>query len=187
MRCPSLAAAVLALSVMLVESPAFAPQLPTVEAQVKAAFLYNFAQFIQWPRQAFTGNDAPFVICTAGGSFDGALEKTVEGEMLNGRRISIRRLGPAETARGCQVLYIGKTEAHRSAEIVGAVANAPVLTVGDVDNFIDVGGMIRFTEAGHRIRFEINPEAVERASLRVSSRLLRLADIARPRQGTALR
>jgi hypothetical protein len=172
---------------MLVEAPASAVQESSDEAQVKAAFLYNFAQFVQWPNRAFADRDTPFTMCITGDSFDGALEKTVEREKLNGRRIAIRRLGQADNLQGCHLVYVGRLAAPRSMDLIMAASALPVLTVGDADDFINLGGMIRFTEVGYRIRFEINPDAAGRASLQVSSRLLRLADIVRPRQGEAIR
>jgi hypothetical protein len=156
-------------------------QDPSVEYQIKAAFLYNFAQFVEWPAQAFSRPDAPFTFCLAGDPFKGALEKTIHGETLNGRPLTARRVGPGEDIQGCHVIYIGTSEARRSAEIIAAATKAPILTVGETDDVINAGGIIRFIESGHRIRFAINPDAAERASLKVSSRLLRLADIVRPR------
>jgi hypothetical protein len=162
-----------------------APSNPSVEAQVKAAFLFNFAQFVQWPGGAFPDPDSPFTMCVIGDSVEGPLEKTIEGETLNGRRIVMRRPATPENIRACHLIYVARGEARRSMEIIVAASGVPILTVGDSEEFINEGGMIRFTEAGRRIRFEINPDAAESASLRVSSRLLRLADIARPRQRAA--
>src|SRR5262249_40178104 len=128
-----------------------------------------------------------FTMCVMGDPFEGALEKTVEQEMLNGRPFAVRRLIATENVRGCHVVYIGKLEAHRSLEIIAAPKQVyandgmPILTVGDADDFIDAGGMIRFTGVGQQVRFEINPDAGERVSLRISSRLLRVAHIVRPR------
>jgi len=187
MRCRILAAILISVFPMLLPAAAFALQTPSVEAQVKAAFLFNFAQFIQWPRQAFAGPEMPFTMCITGDSFDGVLEKTVEGETLNGRRIAVRRLGASDIPKDCHLVYVGRLEARRSAEVITAASGMPVLTVGDSEDFINDGGMIRFMEVGHRVRFEINPDAADRASLRVSSRLLRLADIARPRERAAIR
>jgi preprotein translocase subunit Sec61beta len=82
------------------------------------------------------------------------------------------------------MLYIALSESRRSTEIITAARNLPILTVGEPEDFINAGGMIRFTESGHRIKFQINPDAAERASLKVSSRLLRLADIVRPRRAS---
>ncbi|HYR85877.1 MAG TPA: YfiR family protein [Terriglobia bacterium] len=159
-----------------------ASQSPTVEYQVKAAFLYNFAQFVEWPSQAFSSPSDPFTFCLVGDPFEGALEKTLQGETLGGRPLAARRIGAPEDVRGCQLVYVGLSEVRRSAEIINAAANAPILMVGETEEFINAGGMIRFTQSGQRIRFEINPDAAERASLKVSSRLLRLADIVRPRR-----
>jgi hypothetical protein len=168
-------------------------QSPSSEADIKAAFIYNFAQFIDWPSRAFPSRTAPFTMCTIGDPAEGTLEKTVEGEKLNGRSIVVRRLGPTDSLKGCHLVYVGALEAKRSMEIITAAARnfatdgAPVLTVGDSEDFIELGGIIRFTESDHRVRFEINPEAAQRVSLRINSRLLRLADLARPGQRNGLR
>jgi len=181
MRCRSLAATVICLGTLLGATPVRARQAPSLEGDVKAAFLFNFAQFIDWPKEAFAGADAPFTICVTGDALVGPLEKTVEGEMLNGRPIVLRRMAPPDNVAGCHLVYVGRQEGRRSMEILSAAAGMPIVTVGDSAEFIDQGGMIRFTEVAHRIRFEINPDAASRSALRVSSRLLRLADIVRPR------
>ena len=185
-RYPVIAAAILLCLLFAVMFTA-GFQSSSVEAQIKAAFLFNFAQFIQWPEAAFTDRNTPFTMCTVGDSFDSALEKTVEAEMLNGRRVTVRRLNAMEPVKGCHLLYVGRIQTQRAIEIITSAEGMPVLTVGDSEDFINAGGMIRFTESGRRIRFEINPDAAERVSLKVSSRLLRLADIARPRERAATR
>jgi hypothetical protein len=185
MRCHNLAAAALSLVFSFGQTPAAAFQTSPAESQVKATFLYNFAQFIEWPSQAFTDRNTPFTMCLTGDSLGGMLEKTVEGETLSGRRITVRRLNPSDSLRACHLVYVGKLEARRSMEVIAAADGMPLLTVGDAEDFINLGGMIRFTEVGNRVRFEINPDPAERVALRVSSRLLKLADIARPRQGPA--
>jgi YfiR/HmsC-like len=180
-------AVLISIGILVAQASVCLAQAPLTEGQVKAAFLYNFAQFIQWPNQAFPDRDTPFTMCPTGDPFEGILEKTIEGETLNGRRIVVRRLTPSDNLRGCHLIYIGRLESRRSAEVIKAADQifaadgVPILTVGDSEDFINRGGMIRFIEAGDRVRFEINPDAAERVSLRVSSRLLRLADIVRPR------
>ena len=161
-------------------------QPASAEYQVKAAFLYNFAKFVVWPPQAFPSPDSPFTICLAGDPFEGALDRTVQGELLDRRPLMVRRIIPAEDLRRCQMIYLAPNENRRSAEIIDAAANSPILTVGETDSFINEGGIIRFVRSGGRIHFQINPDAAERASLRVSARLLRLADIVRPRQGAGV-
>jgi hypothetical protein len=171
---------VLTSCIIFSDASRFAAQDATLEYRVKAEFLYNFAKFVEWPRRAFPGPDTPFTICLAGDPFRGVLERTIRGETLNGRLLTVRRIAAAEEVRGCHLVYVNESEERRSAEIIKAVGNEPMLTVGDTAAFMNNGGMIRFTERGRRIRFEINVAAAERASLRVSSRLLKLADIVRP-------
>jgi len=170
-----------ALWILLGTLPSTGQERP-VEYQVKAAFLYNFAKFIDWPSQAFPARDSAFTICLADYPLQGALEKAVQGETWNGRPLLVKQIDSGSDVRGCQVVYISQSAAQWM-EILMAAANEPVLTVGERADFIAAGGIIRFTESGHRIRFEINPDAADRASLRVSSRLLRLADIVRARGG----
>jgi hypothetical protein len=176
------AAAVFFIGISLVDALAGLAQAPAVEYQVKAVYLFNFAKFVEWPQQAFLNPKTPYTICLAGDPFDTALQKTVQGESVNGRALAVRRLAAGDSPAGCHLLYISRSEAARTADLLNAVSSAPVLTVGESDEFINNGGMVRFVEAGGRIRFEINPDAAEQGSLKVSSRLLRLADIVKPRQ-----
>src|SRR5262245_39798930 len=106
-------------------------QSSTVEYQVKAAFLYNFAKFVDWPSAAFGRPDDPFTICLAGDPFAGALEKVIQGEALNGRRLAVRRIAPAESIQGCQIMYVDSSQDRRYSEMNATVANAPILTVGE--------------------------------------------------------
>jgi hypothetical protein len=156
-----------------------AAQDRTLEYQVKAGFLYNFAKFIDWPIEAFPARDSAFTICLADDPFRGAVQRAVQGETWNGRPLSVRQIDSGSDVRRCQVVYISLAARQKTMEILMAAANAPVLTVGETADFIAAGGIIRFTQSGRSIRFEINPDAAERASLKVSSRLLRLADIVR--------
>jgi hypothetical protein len=173
-----LVAAVVAILLNFSTSPA---QDAGVEYQVKAAFLFNFAKFVEWPTRVFPARNSPFTICLAGDPFQGAVEKTIVGETWNGRPLAVKRIDSGDEVTGCQLLYVSRSMA-RSMDFLAAAANGPVLTVGETEDFISSGGIIRFTASGRRIRFEINPDAAERVSLRVSSRLLRLADIVRPPQ-----
>jgi uncharacterized protein DUF4154 len=157
-------------------------QNPAVESQVKAAFLYNFSKFIEWPARAFARPTEPFTFCLTGDPFGGELEKTIQGETLNGRPLTVRHLASGDSVTGCHVLYVGLAEGRRAAEMIGSASTSPMLSVGEGDDFIDNGGTIHFIQSGHRVRFEISPEAADRAGLRVSSRLLRLADIVHPKK-----
>jgi len=182
MRVSFRLAAVAAYSIFLIfNSPALTQPRPySTEFEVKAAFLYNFAKFIEWPSQAFPGGEPAFTICVIGDPFEGALDRAVQGEVLDGRPLTVRHITSVEGVRRCQMIYIAASETQLS--VLTAAANAPILTVGETEDFINEGGMIRFTKTAGRIRFQINPDAADRASLKVSSRLLRLADIVHPRQ-----
>jgi hypothetical protein len=149
-----------------------------LETQVKAAFLVNFARYTEWPkRQPSAGS---FQICIAGEGMSSTLEATVRGEGAGGRPIAVRSLSGGDDGRDCEVLFIAASEAkRRQTDLLNAVHRSPVLTVGESEDFIANGGIIRFLKAGNRIRFEINPDAAKRASLTISSRLLRLADLAK--------
>ncbi len=173
---------VIVACIILLAGPPLASQDAAVEYQVKAAFLYNFAKFVEWPNQVFPSRESALTICLVGDPFQGAVERTIQGELWNGRPLAVRRIDSASDVRGCHVVYVSRAAAQKNMEILMAAASAPILTVGETDDFIRAGGIIRFTEAGRRIRFEINPDAADRVSLRVSSRLLRLADIVRAPQ-----
>src|SRR5437016_4691152 len=154
----------------------------STEYEVKATFLYNFAKFVDWPAQAVSGSGSVFSICLAGDPFEGAFDRVIQGEILDGKPLMARRIAAGDDLQGCQIIYVAPSEAFRSRDIINAAANAPILTVGEADDFIDDGGIVRFVKTAGRIHFQINPDAAQRASLKVSSRLLRLADIVRPRQ-----
>jgi len=146
--------------------------------RIKAVFLYNFAQFVTWPESAFADAQAPFVIGVLGADpFGAALDETVQGESIGGRRLEVRRYRSAVEVIGCQILFISSSEAGRLDEILKTLAGRPVLTVGESQDFANKGGMIRFVTTQNKIRFRINVAAAERSGLVISSKLLRLAEI----------
>ena len=151
------------------------------EYDVKAAFLYNFAKFVEWPAQAFPNADSPFTICLASDPFGGTLDKIVQGESLEGRPLVVRRISPTDV-NGCQIVYVGAARGRAAEETIKAAENQPILTVGESENFISTGGIIRFIRSGGHVHFQINPDAATRVSLKVSSKLLRLAEIVRTAQ-----
>lgn len=173
--------AAIMIGLLVLESRPLGGQDSTVEYQVKAAYLYNFAKFVDWPPTAFLRPDDPFTICLAGDPFGGALDKVIQGEVLNGRKLTIRRIAATDSTAGCQIVYVDPFQDRRYEETNAVPLNSPILTVGETEDFINNGGMIRFIKSGHRIQFQINADAVSRASLKVSSRLLRLAEIVRPK------
>jgi hypothetical protein len=157
-----------------------ATQAAPLEYQVKAAFLFNFSKFVQWPEEAFARKGSPFTICLAGDPFAGALDAIVQNETVDGRKVIVRRITEGGVQE-CSIVFVGRSEARHTAEIISAAGKSPILTVGESEDFIDKGGMIRFIERERRIRFQINTDAAERASLKISAKLLQLADIVRPR------
>ena len=151
------------------------------EYQIKATFIFNFAQFIDWPPTAFGGTNAPFCIGILGDDpFGGYLDETVRGENIDGHPLMVRRYRQVEEATNCQVLFISRSEAKRMKEDLAELKAQNVLTVGEVDGFCKGGGAIRFVTEQNKIHFRISPEAVKQASLTASSKLLRLAEIVPP-------
>jgi hypothetical protein len=145
------------------------------EYQVKAAFLYNFVKFIDWP-DGPAWQEGPIAICVLGKDpFGNALERVVEGKTVNGRPLAIRRIGDIAAARSCHVLFVSASEAGRVGEIVKAAQTRSVLTVSETDRFCERGGIIAFLMDGQRVRFRINPKAAASAGLSISSKLLQLS------------
>jgi hypothetical protein len=145
------------------------------EYHVKAAFLFHFAQLVDWP-DAPDESGSSLLLCILGDDpFHGELESTVEGKQIGPQVLHIRHLSKDQVTRGCKIVFVSKSENTRLAAILASLRNSPVLTVGEADNFLTSGGMIRLCLEGNKVRFEINREAAESARLRISSRLLLLA------------
>lgn len=151
---------------------------PVRETQLKAVFLFNFAQFVDWPGGAFATPDAPLVIGVLGEDpFGEVLDEVVRGERVGGRPLVVRRFRAVEEVDQCHLLFVGRSEAGRAGRILAALKGRPVLTVADMEDFAVRGGMIRFVTDRGRIRFRINLEAAKDAGLVLSSKLLRPAEI----------
>lgn len=150
------------------------------EYQVKAAFLYNFAKFVAWPQGTFVNYNDPIVICIVGQNpFGSTLEGMVQDKKVGDRAFVVRRLGDTQQGKGCQILFIGAGEWKRVRALLDALKGAPVLTVGETDDFTSSGGIIAFQLEGPRVRIQIALEPADRAKLRISSKLLSLAEIAK--------
>ena len=161
-------------------APAFAQVAKAPEYSLKAAYLYNFAQFIEWPDDSFTSADAPIVIGVLGEDpFGGALDQAVKNKTAHGRSFEIRRSKQMGELRACHVLFISASEARRLPEILTAVPQKGVLTVSDVDRFAEQGGIINFYMENNKVRFKINLSAAGRAGMKIRSQLLRLGTIIR--------
>jgi len=146
------------------------------EYQVKALFIRDFAKFVEWPPEAFSSPQEPLTICIAGQDpFGSEIDQAVKGKMVKSREIAIRRLARGEDSKGCQVLFIGALERRSAMILLWSPANAPVLSIGEGDRFMDMGGVIGFFMEGDKVRFDINLQAAARAHLKISSKLLSLA------------
>lgn len=151
---------------------------PADEYAVKAAFLLNFSRFVEWPEGAFPAADAPLRICVLGDDpFGAVLDRTVAGEVVSGRTVTIARSAEPVELRDCQVVFVSRSERPRLDAVFDELSGAPILTVGEVEGFAGRGGSINFFLESHRVRFEVNPGAASRAGLRISSELLRLGRI----------
>jgi hypothetical protein len=151
---------------------------PQDEYRVKAAFIFHFAQLIDWPADTTPGADNSLFLCTLGDDpFRGDLESTVEGKAIGTRVLRIRHLKRPEDIPGCGILFLGKAEGAHVSTILTVLHSAPILTVGESPGFLGAGGMICFRNENDRVRFDINLDAARAASLRVGSRLLMMAQI----------
>lgn len=148
------------------------------EYQVKAAYLFNFAKFVEWPPNTFSSAAAPVQICVLGANpFGHALEDSVAGKIIAGRRLEVSNFSRGVDPRSCQILFISSSEKRRMREILQQFAGAGVLTVADTSGFMEEGGMINFVVDGDQVRFEANLEAAQQAHLKISARLLAVAKI----------
>jgi hypothetical protein len=145
------------------------------EHQVKAAFIYNFLKFVEWPAEKFADTNAPIIIGVAkAGPLSAALEATVKDRKINGRAIVVRPAETSDAARLHLFCFTGMEEA-RLLEAMAAFTGKRVLTVGDTDKFAQSGGMIIFMPETDKLRFEINVDAAEREGLKISAQLQKLA------------
>jgi hypothetical protein len=157
---------------------AAAETAPTAEYQLKAVFLFNFAQFVEWPARAFPAVDAPLVIGVLGEDpFGSYLEEIVRNERVGAHPLEIRRFKRADEAGGCHILFFSRSEADALEPAMDALRGRSVLTVSDLDSFNRKGGMVRFVMEGGKIRLRINVEAAKAGELKISSKILRPATV----------
>jgi hypothetical protein len=146
------------------------------EYKVKAAYLFNFLKFVEYPPESFADPLAPIVIGVVGEDpFGSALPQVVIGKTVQGRDLVIHVYRAGEDLRGAHILFISASERKRLPAILSGLRGSSVLTVSDATGFLDVGGMIQFVNEDQRVRFAINADAAARAKLKMSSKLLSLA------------
>ena len=156
---------------------------PTVQTSVisreyliKAAILYNFAKFAEWPAAAFSDDTDPLRICVIGDDPFGPALASLQGKTVRDRTLLTASIVQIEDTAACHILFVSASESERLAEILDAVSALPILTVGDMSQFTSNGGIVALKKAEARSRLEINVGAVQKAGLKLSSKLLRLAD-----------
>jgi hypothetical protein len=146
------------------------------EYEVKAAFLFNFSKYVEWPEGTFAGPADRIVICLLGENpFGNLLEEDVRDKKVNGRELLVRETKSVSGTAGCHIVFIALSEHRRMDEILGRLADQPVLTVSDGESIADRGVILGLTLREGRVRFEVNLMAAKRAELKLSSQLLKVA------------
>ncbi len=146
------------------------------EYLIKAAILFNLAKFATWPESAFGAIDTPVRICVLGRDPFGAALESLNGKQIGARKLVTTAITDLDNAAACHVLFVSASEADRLTTVLDAVAGLPVLTVADFNKFASAGGIVGLTEADDRSRIEVNVGAANRAGVKLSSKLLRLAE-----------
>ena len=156
----------------------------TSEYDLKAAFLFNFAQFVEWPADAFADAGTPIVIGVLGEDpFGKSLDDIVAGETVHNRPLAIRRFRAVDQVDSCQILFISLSESARLDQVLKALEHRSILTVGETKDFTTRAGIIGFEVTNRRLRLRINTAAATAAKLTISSKLLRQAETAESRSG----
>lgn len=164
------------LALLSTASPHAFAQNSAAEYQVKAAFVFHFAQLVDWPSETSDAPEQSITLCLFDdGTHNRDFRSTLQGKTLGARAFSVRELHKVQDAQGCDILFLTREEIRRQRELLAGLKGQPVLTIGETDSFLKDGGMVRFRLEGDKIRFDINLAAAENARLRISSRLLLLA------------
>ncbi len=175
-RCGRWLSRAIVVMLSLCPAKAFAQASSPSEYQVKAAYLYDFSRFVEWPSQPSIDRKDSFAICVLGKDpFGPALDAALAGESRAGQNLVARRVSNLQDALACRILFISASEEERLKEILTAMNNASVLTVSDIPRFSEHGGMIEFVLKGDRVRFDVNLASAIHAGLTVSSDLLKVA------------
>lgn len=154
----------------------------SVEYKIKAAYLLNFAKFVEWPTNRFPSATSPITVGVLGKDPFGAdLDRIMAGRLIEGRKFEIIRAAEPEASLVCHIVFVSSSERRRSPQIIESLHKANVLTVGEHEQFLQQGGIIRFflhndpLRSESTVRFEINPAAAQQAGVRISSKLLHIA------------
>jgi hypothetical protein len=148
------------------------------EYLIKAGFIYNFAQLMEWPAPTFAQPNSPLVIGILGtDSFQGMLDEVLRGKQVNGREFVVKHLKWGDDLKGCNILFVSSSEKIHLDELFRLIRGLPILTIGDTPGFAERGGIINFVLEDNKVRFDIDVHAAKLADINISSRLLALARI----------
>ena len=173
----SILAALQTLLLAIAWLPLAASALAADEYAIKAAYLYNFAKFVEWPPSAFTGDDAPLHICIINDNPFGDALASLRGKTVGSHAVSVQALPSHSDGSGCHIVFISRSQEPRLRNLLATFSKRPALTVSDIEDFAQRGGIIGLIEVEQRIQFAINLAAMRRAGLKLSSQLLKLAII----------
>jgi len=147
------------------------------EYEIKAAYIYNFINYIDWPQNAFPATGGTITIGVVGqNQFSAALE-VLNGKQVKGRTVALKQITDIKDLDQCQIVFINASEKSHLPELLGKLKDARVLTVSEIDGFAQQGGIINFISEHNKVRFEINPDAARQLGLNISSELLKLAKV----------
>lgn len=147
------------------------------EHNIKSGFIYNFALFAQWPAKVFADINSPLAICIAGNAETVAAFEQLKTKKIKNRPVTVYAFGDNATHHPCHIIYIASKNKTETADLLRRVSGPGVLTIGDMDGFAQLGGIINFYRENNKLRFEINTDAARRADVKLSSQLLKLAKI----------
>jgi hypothetical protein len=146
------------------------------EDQVKAAYLYNFAKFVEWPTKDYLDSHSAIRLCVlADAGFEAELKKIVLGKTIASRPVMVMQPRRVEESRDCHILFIGSSQGKEAEKMIAALHDASVLTVGETNDFVQKGGMITFILQDDRVQFQVNHKVATRAGVHISARLLSVA------------
>jgi hypothetical protein len=150
------------------------------EYEIKAAYLYNFINYIDWPTDALPPEGGTITIGIVGDTPYATAFDPLKGKQIKGRKLAVKQVASAKDLDQCNIVFICASEKSRLPEVLGQFKDSKLLTVGEIDGFAEQGGVINFISERNKVRFEINPEAARRAGLTISSELLKLAKLVKP-------
>ena len=180
-RSRLIVAVLLSLSLVAGANAQSSASAATSEYLIKAGFIYNFAQLVQWPSAAFSQADSPIVIGILGTDpFGTSIDRVVENKKLDGHNLVVKRLRWSRDLKDlteCNILFVSLSEREHISDVINMVKWLPILTIGETPGFATRGGIINLTLEDNKVRFEVNIGAAKQANLNISSRLLALAKI----------